>query len=252
MKPERRWLERAIAGAQPRWVASFAPVPYEIAPGLWSVDRLLEIPWGPRLGTRALLVDLPDGGVLAWSPVPLGDALRELVAARGGVRFLVAPNSFHYLGLADWRRAFPAAECWLAPGLPARVPAVGAGRELNDGAATPFGATLPHRVLDCGRGVTEVAFLHAPSRTLLLVDSAFNVLHLDRWRDRLVWAAAGVLGRFGPTPTARAFLLRERTAVGAWVERLCAWPFERMVMAHGEPLTASPRELRAAFARYLR
>jgi hypothetical protein len=184
--------------------------------------------------------------------VPLGDALRELVAARGGARFLVAPNSFHYLGLADWRRAFPAAECWLAPGLPARVPDVGAGRELNEGASTPFGATLPHRVLDCGRGVTEVAFLHAPSRTLLLVDSAFNVRHLDRWRDRLVWAAAGVLGRFGPTPTARAFLLRERTAVGAWVETLCAWPFERVVMAHGEPLAASPRELRAAFARYLR
>jgi hypothetical protein len=247
----RTLLERLIARAHPRWIESFAPVPYEIAPGLRSVDRLLEIPLGPRLGTRALLIDLPDGGVLAWSPVPLGDALRELVETRGGARFLVAPNSFHYLGIADWQRAFPSAESWLAPGLPARVANAPAGRELHEGAATPFAALLPHRALDCGRGVSEVAFLHAPSRTLLLVDSAFNLRHVDRRRDRLAWAAAGVLGRFGPTPTARAFLLRERAAVGAWIERLCAWPFERVVVAHGEPLGAGPRELRAAFVRYL-
>jgi hypothetical protein len=211
----------------------------------------MEIPLGPRLGTRALLVELPEGGMLAWSPVPLGDSLRDFVAARGGARFLVAPNSFHYLGLGDWQRAFPHAECWLAPGLPARVPSAPAGRELHAGAATPFSALLPHRVLDCGRGVSEVAFLHAPSRTLLLVDSAFNLRHMGRKRDRLLWGAAGVLGRFGPTPTARAFLLRERRAVGAWIETLCAWDFERVVMAHGEPLGAGPRELRAAFARYL-
>jgi hypothetical protein len=246
----RTLLERLVARTNPRWIESFAPVPYEIGPGLWSVDRLLEIPLGPRLGTRTLLVELPEGGVLAWSPVPLGGALRELVETRGGARFLVAPNSFHYLGIGDWQRAFPSAESWLAPGLLARV-AGAAGRELHEGAATPFAALLPHCVLDCGRGVSEVAFLHAPSRTLLLVDSAFNVRHVARRRDRLVWAAAGVLGRFGPTPTARAFLLRDRAAVGAWIERLCAWPFERVVMAHGEPLGAGPSELRAAFVRYL-
>jgi hypothetical protein len=248
----RSLLERGVAGTRPRWIESHAPAPYEIASGLWSVDRLLGIGAGPRLGTRALLADLPEGGVLAWSPVPLGDRLREFVLSRGGARFLVAPNSFHYLGLAEWQRAFPDAEVWLAPGLPARVgAALPAGRELVENAATPFAATLPHRVLDCGRGVTEVAFLHAPSRTLLLADSAFNVVHLERWRDRAVWSALGVLGRFGPTPTARAFLLRDRAAVAAWIQALCQWPFERVVVAHGEPLGAGPRELRQAFGRYL-
>ena len=246
----RSALERATARSKPAWIASHAPPPCEIAPGLWSVDRLLGIPFGPRLGTRALLVDLPNGGVLAWSPVPLSDALREFVAARGGARFLVAPNSFHYLGLAEWKSAFPSAEVWLAPGLPARVADVAAGNELHSGAATPFVASFPHRVLDSGRGVTEVAFLHAPSRTLLLVDSAFNVRTLERRIDRVIWTAAGVFGRFGPTPTARLLLLRERAAVAAWIESLCAWPFERVVMAHGEPLAAGPRELRNAFARY--
>jgi hypothetical protein len=248
---ERSLLERAITRSRPSWLPG-EPPPREVGPGLWSVERMLGIGMGPRLGTRTLLVDLPEGGVLAWSPVPLGAALHDFVRERGGVRFLVAPNSFHYLGLAEWKRAFPDAAVWLAPGLRARVgEAVPEGRELQGGAATPLATTLAHRTLDCGRGVTEVACFHASARALLLVDSAFNVRGAERWIDRLVWRGAGILGRFGPTPTSRTFLLRDRAAVGAWIEALCAWPFEHVVMAHGEPLAAGPRELRAAFARYL-
>jgi hypothetical protein len=247
----RSLRERAIARSKPRWLAADCPAPREIAPGLWSVDRTLGIPMGPRLGTRALLAQLPEGGLLAWSPVPMHDALRQFVQAHGGARHLVAPNSFHYLGLAEWQRAFPDAVCWLAPGLPARVAGLPAGHELREGVATPFQATLPHRALDCGRGVTEVAFHHARSRTLWIVDSAFNVQQTERWRDRAIWGALGVLGRFGPTPTARALLLRDRRAIARWIEALCEWPFERIVMAHGEPLAAGPEQLRAAFARYL-
>jgi hypothetical protein len=212
---------------------------------------MLGIGMGPRLSTRALLVDLPDGGVLAWAPVPACDALREFVRQRGGARFLVAPNSFHYLGVAEWLRAFPNAEVWLAPGLTARVgAAIPAGRELSEDAATPFASVFPHRVLGGGRGTSEVAFFHVSSRTLALVDSSFHVRSVDRWIDRVVWSAYGALGRFGPTATAHWLLLDNRAAVQAWIERVCAWDFERIVVAHGEPLAAGPRELRAAFARY--
>jgi Domain of unknown function (DUF4336) len=250
--PGRRMLlERIVALGKPSWLASHAPPPREIAPGLWSVDRLLGIPAGPRLPGRALLVELPEGGMLAWSPVPLADALREFVEARGGARFLVAPNSFHYLGLAEWKRAFPEAEIWLAPGLPARIADVPGGCELREGAATPFAATLPHRVLDCARGITEVAFFHVRSHTLLLCDSSFNLSPPPRAIDRLGARLLGIPFRFGPPLTARLLLLRDRTAVAAWIEELCAWDFVRVVMAHGEPLDAGPRELHAAFANWL-
>lgn len=244
----RGLLERVVALGRPRWLPSHRPPPREIGPGLWSVDRQLGIPAGPTLPGRALLVDLPGGGVLAWSPVPLDDALRSFVAARGGARFLVAPNSFHYLAVSEWQRAFPRAEAWLAPGLPARVADAPAGRELHDRAETPFRATLAHAVLDCGRGVTEVAFFHAPARTLLLCDGAFNLARPERARDRIGARLMGMPFAFGPSRTARLMLLTDRAAVAAWVETLCAWPFERIVVAHGEPLAAGPAALRAAFA----
>jgi hypothetical protein len=236
-----------MAQAQPRWLAEFAPAPQEIAPGLWSVDRWLAIPLGPRLPARGLLVDLPGGGVLAWSPPPLGDALRELVRSRGGARFLIAPNSFHYLGLREWQREFPDARCWLAPGLRARRPELPAGDELREGATTPFSAIFPHHVLDCGQDIAEVAFLHAPSRTLVLVDSAFHVVDLPRVRDRVAARLFGIPARFGPTRTSRLFLLRDRAAVAAWIERLCAWDFARIALAHGDVLDAGPAGLRQAF-----
>jgi hypothetical protein len=247
----RSLLERLIARGAPSWIAGHEPPPREIAPGLWSVERLIGIPLGPRLPTRMLLVDLPGGGVLAWSPVPLSDSLRASVAARGGARFLVAPNSFHHLGLAAWKRAFPDAAIWLAPGLRARKPEVPAGEELLPSAATPFAQLLSHRVLDCGRGVTEVAFLHAPSRTLILVDSAFNLTPAPRHRDRLLLWLLGLPSRFGPTRSSRLILLRDRAAIRAWIDALCAWDFARIVVAHGDELAARPDDLRRAFAPWL-
>lgn len=76
MRNERGLLERAIAHSEPSWLPG-GPAPGELARGLWSVDRKLGIGMGPRLGTRGLLVDLPGGSVLVWSPVPLCDALRQ-------------------------------------------------------------------------------------------------------------------------------------------------------------------------------
>ena len=245
--PRRGALERLFALGRPSWVVALRPAPREIAPGLWSVDRALGGTLGPQFPTRSLLVELPGGGLLVWSPVPLDDALLEFVRARGGARFLVAPNSFHHLGLAEWKRAFPEAALWLALGLRARCPALPAGEELANEAPTPFAASFAHRALDSGRGLSEVAFLHAPSRTLVLVDACFNLQQLPRAIDRIAARLLGVWRRFGATPTARRFLLRNRAAVTAWVEQLCEWEFSRIVMAHGDVLTAGPAELRAVF-----
>jgi hypothetical protein len=99
--------------------------------------------------------------------------------------------------------------------------------------------------------VAEVAFLHRPSRTLILTDACFHILEAP-WRDRAGWRLLGVWKRFGPSLTARSILLRDRARVAAFVERLCRWDFERIAVAHGEVLEgASAETLREAFGSYL-
>jgi hypothetical protein len=239
-----------VARTQPRWDAALRPPPRALGDGLYALERRVLLPGGFRVPTRAFVVRAPDGGLVVLSPPPDPEAERD-VAALGPVAHLVAPNAFHYLGVPGWSRAFPLAALWLAPGLRARRPELPAGHELADGVATPFAEVLPHAVFAPQPRVSEVAFLHRPSRTLILTDAAFHVLEAPP-RDRLGWRVMGVWRRFGPSLTARTFLLRDRATVAAWIGRLCAWDFGRIAVAHGEVLEgAGPAALRAAFRAYL-
>lgn len=207
------------------------------------------LPGGFGIPTRSLAVRTAHGALVVISPLPDDEARRD-VARLGPVAHLVAPNSFHHLGLASWASAFPTAQVWLAPGLARRRPELPAGRELGEGAATPFADVLPHTVFAPHDRVSEVAFLHRPSRTLLLTDACFHILDAPR-RDRLGWRLMGVWRRFGPSLTARTLLLRDRACVADWIERICRWDFERIAVAHGELLEgASAATLREAFAAY--
>ena len=207
------------------------------------------MPGGFTVPTRSCVVETGGGTLAVLSPLPDEDARRD-VSALGRVAFLVAPNSFHYVGLPSWEKAFPAARSFLAPALRARRPEL-VGEELVEGTPTPFGDVLAHAVLGPQRGVSEVAFLHRPSRTLILTDAAFHI-RAARPRDRVFWRVMGVWRRFGPSLTARTVLLRNRADMRDWIERLCRLEFARIEVAHGEALEdASADTLRAAFRAYL-
>jgi hypothetical protein len=217
---------------------------------LLSIERRIVLPGGFRIPTRSFLVRAADGALAVISPLP-DDAARRDVAALGRVGFLIAPNSFHYLGIQSWASAFPDARVWLAPGLARRRPELPAGNALVEGAATPFADVLAHALFAPHERVAEVAFLYRPSRTLILTDACFHIRDAPR-RDRLGWRLMGVWQRFAPSRTARTLLLRDRARVADWVERLCRFDFERIAVAHGEVLEgASVASLRAAFRAYL-
>jgi hypothetical protein len=249
--PRRGALERILGWGRPRWDEAMRPAPKQIAEGLYEIERRFFLPGGVAMPTRALVARIADGGVAVISPLPDEDARRD-AAALGPVRFLVAPNSFHYVGIAGWATAFPDARVMLAPGLRARRPELPAGGELSEGAELPFGGVLAHAVLGPLRGIAEVAFLHRPSRTLVLTDACFHLPRAVRVRDRLAHRLLDVGERFGPSFTARTVLLRDRAAVAAFVERLCGWDFGRIVVAHGAVLEeGGPGALRQAFRAYL-
>jgi hypothetical protein len=240
-----------ISLTQPRWDAGLRPAPRALADGLYSLDRRIFLPGGFGLPTRSLVVRASDGALVVISPLPDDEARRD-VAGLGPIRFLIAPNSFHYLGISSWAAAFPAAQLWLAPHLAERRAELPPAHQLDEGAATPFASVLPHTVLALHRGVSEVAFLHRPSRTLILTDACFHILDAPRLADRLAMRTIGVWRRFGPSLTARRLLLRDRARVADWIERLCRWDFDRIVVAHGEVLEgASAATLHEAFRSYL-
>jgi hypothetical protein len=208
----------------------------EYVPGtLWLVPYPVRLA-GARFEARMTVVRLPDGGLVVHSPAPLDDAMREWIHRLGTVAVILAPGNFHHLHVAAWQRAFPAAATWICPGVDRRAPAL-----RFDGV---LGAQLPAPMQDAfeqvpvrGRLMSEVALLHRPTRTLLLVDLV-ECFGDDTPRvNRVLRASMKLLGmwnRPAPAPEYRVAGWSDRAAARAALERILAWDFERVVIAHGD------------------
>jgi len=232
--PRRSLLDRAMQLGQPRVVTEFAPPPVPIALDVWSLDRRLRMPAGMLLPNRTTILRLASGGLLVASPPPVAPGGLGHLDALGAVEEVLLPNSFHYLYGAEFLARYPTATLRVAPGLHARIPGLPAGDELTDATPAPWQGVIEHAILETDRGLSEVALFHRPSATLVLTDVAFHMVRFDRPLDRVFWRLFGVPAGFGPSRTARMFLLRDRAA--PFLERVQAWPFRRVLVAHGEPL----------------
>ena len=68
----------------------------------------------------------------------------------------------------------------------------------------------------------------------------------------IAWRLVGMPVGFGPSRTSRRLLLSDRRVAAAFLERVLAWPFEHVLVAHGEPLDVHARmAFRQAFAGYV-
>ena len=219
----------------------------QLAPELWVTERPLRF-GGLQVGTRMTVIRLSSGELFLHSPVRLDPALAAALEALGRPRFVVAPNRFHHLFAGDYVAAYPACELFLAPGLERKRPDLKIAGVLGDAAHPAWANEIDQGLI---RGVplmNEVVFLHRPTRTLLTSDLVFNIgcdsPALTRWGFRLL----GGYGRFGTTVLERLFV-RDRPAARASLERVLAWDFDRVVLAHGQVLEHGGRDgLRRAYA----
>jgi hypothetical protein len=214
---------------------------------LWVVERPQRF-YGLEVGARMTVVRLADGSLLLHSPVALDAALRGALDALGPVRCAVAPNRVHHLYAGAVAEAYPAARLWIGPGLERKRPDLVHAGVLGDEAPAEWRGQLD-QVFFRGRPYeNEVVFFHRASRTLLLCDLAFNfgpgAAAPTRWLMRLLRS----YGRFGPSQL-DPLLIRDRRMARASLERILAWDFDRVVVAHGDVLESGGREaLRRGYA----
>lgn len=245
-------IDRLMLPVRPRPVAGFAPAPRTIVPGLWRIDRKLRMPGGVRLPASATVLRLPDGALLVHAPVPIDDRAERELRALGRVAAVVAPNSFHHLYVADFVRRFADATLYLAPGLRERIAALPPGVVVADRAPDAWQGDVEPLPFGPLHGFAELALLHRSTATLVLADLAFHVREYESAIDRFAWRLFGVPRGFGPSRTGRLTLLRDAKAARPYLQKMLERSFERIVVAHGDPLEAGARqEFRRAFRAYL-
>ena len=190
---------------------------------------------GTRFDSRMTLIRRSDGALVIHSPGPMNDAVRSRIANLGRVAVIVAPGNFHHLHLAACQRTFPDAETWICPGIERKRPSLRFDGYLSDSPPQCLAADFVLAGV-FGRLMSEVAMLHRPSRTLLLVDLIENFGDKTtgtNWALRAAWKVFGMWNVPCPAPEYR-FGWRDRTAARAALATIVAWDFQRIVIAHGD------------------
>ena len=214
---------------------------------VWVADRPLKLAVGD-IGARMTVVRLADGGLFLHSPVRLDDETKRALDDLGPVRAIVAPSKVHHLFAGEYVRAYPAARLYGAPGLAEKRRELRVDAVLGDDPLPEWRDRIDQHLFRGAPVLNEVIFLHAPSRTLVLTDLAFNVPAERTAGARLFYWLTGAAGRFGPHRLVRT-MIRDRRAARDSVEQVLAWDFDRVIVSHGDVLESGGRNrFAAAFA----
>lgn len=229
-----------------------------VADDIWIVDGPPPLGGGCRWPTRATVVRLADGGLWVHSPTRLTDSLCADLADLGPVAHLVAPNSLHYLHLADWARSFPNAAVWAAPGVTARAAKAGidlpAAQELQGRRAEDAWLSQMEQIIPRGHHwFHEAVFFHRASETLILTD-LMQALETDKLSALCRPAAwlGGVDDTDGKMPFRLRRGFRDKDALAEDIETMIGWHPRRILLAHGRCYPwGAVAELERAFRRVI-
>ncbi|MBX3188552.1 MAG: DUF4336 domain-containing protein [Labilithrix sp.] len=224
--------------------AAFAAIE-RIDEGLWTTTRPLRF-FGVETGSRMTVMRVGDG-LLVHSPVALDPELQREVDALGPVRAIVAPSKFHHLAVGQWVRAYPDALVYACPGLEKKRADVAWTGVLGDAAEEAWRGAVEQVFFGARTLENEVVFFHATSRTLVCADAVFN---LAEHPSRVTRAVALLLGNRRPGATLlERVMMRDRESARAQIDRMLAWDFDRILLAHGAPIASGGRDvLRSAYA----
>ncbi|MBR1270442.1 DUF4336 domain-containing protein [Bradyrhizobium sp. AUGA SZCCT0222] len=216
---------------------------------IWIADGTEIVIVGFHYPTRMAVIKLSGGGLFIWSPIQLTDGLRAEVDALGPVRHIVAPNSLHHLFLPAWKQAYPGAKVYAPPGLRKKREDIVFDADLGDAPSPEWDQEIDQVLMQGNVITTEVVFFHAKSGTVLFTDliQQLPASSFSGWRA--VVAKLDLM--VGPEPSVpRKFRLAftNRRAARLSLERIFAWPAEKVLMAHGTPVETDARVfLRRAF-----
>jgi hypothetical protein len=210
-----------------------------VAPDIWVVDSGPLRALGLSIPIRMSVVKLQSGDVWLHSPTRYVQSLRQEIERIGRIGHLVAPSVAHWKFIEEWQQRCPNAVSWAAPGLSSRRPVTKSNvifhAELQPQPPDLWKSDLDQLIIRGGLGISEVAFLHKPTRTLILTDLIEN-FEKEKLSPLLrpVVRLAGAMAPFGKAPVYyRMAVAMNRKEAAAAARRLIQWAPDRVIFAHG-------------------
>ena len=192
---------------------------------------------GCDFNARMTVVRLTGSKLLLHSPCEIDAPTRQAISALGEVAYIVAPGSYHYFHIPSAQAAFPEADTYICPGVERKRPEIDFDWFLADQPPEAWADTLDQVLVRGNKYIWEVAFLHKPSRTLLLVDLIENITDQTpntNWLLKLWWKAVFHMWN-NPKPAPEYQLgWKDKAAARQSLQRILEWDFDRIVLSHGD------------------
>lgn len=228
-----------------------APELREVAPGLYCAERGV----GGGFHNAMYALRLRGGGLAIHSPTRLGAPMFEALAALGEVRFLLAPNHFHHLGLPAYRERFPQALVVASDGARPRLEKKGhapiAGLEALEAELAEGDHLLRPEGLKNGEVFLSLAC--GGARQWLVCDAFFHETRGLSGMRQVLFRALGVAPGFRLGQTFLWVGIADRRRYRAWLEAALAREQPRRLwVSHGTPYDVGDgAELRETITRRL-
>lgn len=213
---------------------------------IWEAEYRLRT-LGMAFLTRMTVIRLPGERLFIHSPIPLSADVKAGLDELGRVSYVIAPNTFHHLFVADYG-VYPDARLFIAPGLERKRRDLSRHGILGDTSPPEWADHIDQSLLGGTVLLHEVVFYHRTSRTVIVTDLVTNKPRTDSLPARLYFRLTGTRGHPGQNRLIR-WLVRDREATRRSLDRMLAWDIQGLLMAHGEPITeGGGPALRQAFS----
>jgi hypothetical protein len=213
----------------------------QYAENLWTIEG--DVPDMP-LKRRMTLVKRANGGLVVHSALALEDALMEKIDAWGAVDTIVVPNGWHRLDAPMFKKRYPDAKIVCPGGSRKKVEEVVAVDADYESCQSDDTVRFEH--LDGtkdGEGVLSVR--SKDGITLVFNDVLFNVPHLPGGQG-FVLKLLGSTGGPKVTRIGKLFVVRNKRALRAHLERLATADVVRLIPGHGDVIDSdAPAVLRS-------
>lgn len=204
---------------------------------LWYMEGTVRF-FGVPIQTRMAVSKLDGDALWVCSPLPMTDEIARTLDALGRVAHIVSPNKIHNQGLNSFRACYPHAKRWASPGLPERRPDLEFAGVLGDQPEAVWSDHIDQRLTEGNAFFSEAVFFHRASRTLIVADLVENITAnaLPSKTGRALAKMIRIYGRALPSPEFRMYTV-DAEAARRKLNAINTWPFERILLAHGDLIT---------------
>jgi hypothetical protein len=212
---------------------------------LWSVEGSV----GPKnpLRRRMTLVKLADGGLLIHNGQALEEPDMKAIEAWGEPRILIVPNGFHRMDAHAFKQRYPKLRVLCPATEDAQVrQVVQVGGHYDSLPQDPSVSVETLEGLKVGEGVLIVRSGERVS--LIFNDVLFNMEHQTGFTGFVLRYITASTGGLKASRIGSLFLIKDRQALRAHLERLAALPgLYRLIIMHGNIIEGdAAARLRAA------